>query len=987
MTRRRPRTQLAALAVAAALVSTAGVAAAQTTGPAAVESLDALRPASSRLTLTAASASSWSQSGANVVLLRGGEAGVTITAGEATLTAPDAVVWLVKPPGQARTRVDVVLLGQPGRPATITTPVATRTGPELAADLVLEGSLRFDVPLRQARDEGDSPEFARASPLRPEPAEAVPETAAPDVPQISNGEAPAGAVVPPRVTPVRIVADELTTRTDDEGKLAVLATGGVFLFKRNDDGGLIELRAERAVVFTTLDGLAAAGDFDPASVEQAVSGVYLEGDVRVSYTPADGRGGTSADREQRLEAESAFYDLIDDRATLTRAVLHTSEPALGQPISLRAQTIRQLSVGRYEARSAEVSTSRMAVPDYSLNASRVFVRTGEAGGGRTIFGGDNLTARAFGVPAFYFPLVRGASIDNRLPLRSVGVGQSRNLGLGVETQWGLFETLGATPPKTLDATYSIDYFSERGLAGGINADYRGDLILPGDSPANFFGDLEVYGVDDHGVDDLGGGRRDIPRDGFRGRAFFEHQHFFDDGVSAQLRAGYASDETFIEEWRDRQFENGPPHDLFFNVEQSRGNALLAVTADYDVNNFATVAGALQENVGVQRLPEVGFARFGERLGPAATFTSRNRVGALRFKTFEADLDDYGLGGLEPGLPGYAYTGVTDDFVARGDFRQEVTLPLDVGPLRVVPFLVGRATAYSQDTGGEAALRLLGGVGAHLSTLLTASDDRVYSRLLDVDRLRHVVEPGLSLFASAANVERDELFIYDPGVDGVSDISAAQFSLRQRLQTRRGPPGRKRSVDVVALNVEANYFANEPVEPAGGTSLGIDDASGFRGLYFAGEPEASLARDGLNADALWRVSDTTALVGDAAYNLDADLLATAAAGVVVQRDERVRYSVGGRYLGPADLTLLVGRVGYKLSERYALAASANYDLDERDVRNSRVTIERRFDRFAINVGLYLDRIEDEGGVRVNIYPLGIPGVSTDVLGDFARIGGD
>ena len=92
------------------------------------------------------------------------------------------------------------------------------------------------------------------------------------------------------------------------------------------------------------------------------------------------------------------------------------------------------------------------------------------------------------------------------------------------------------------------------------------------------------------------------------------------------------------------------------------------------------------------------------------------------------------------------------------------------------------------------------------------------------------------------------------------MDAVQFALRQRWQTKRGAPGQHRSVDVFAWNLELNFFDDARPEVVVPTAVGPASAAGFRGLFFASEPEASLARDGINTDALWRISDTTALVG-------------------------------------------------------------------------------------------------------------------------------
>src|ERR1700685_3546360 len=47
------------------------------------------------------------------------------------------------------------------------------------------------------------------------------------------------------------------------------------------------------------------------------------------------------------------------------------------------------------------------------------------------------------------------------------------------------------------------------------------------------------------------------------------------------------------------------------------------------------------------------------------------------------------------------------------------------------------------------------------------------------------------------------------ITGTTDIQASmetlQFGLHQRLQTKRGPAGRRRIIDYVVLDVNANYF--------------------------------------------------------------------------------------------------------------------------------------------------------------------------------------
>ena len=769
----------------------------------------------------------------------------------------------------------------------------------------------------------------------------------------------------------------------------------MFVLRREDDGRLLELRADRAVLFTALPGLdASAADVDPAG---AVRGVYLEGDVRANLL------ATPRGPEQRLRAESAYYDLQTDQATLTRAVLHTRADGFRNlPITVRADLVRQLGDGRYEARSAEVSTTRFATPSYSLNAGRVFVRVEEGSPGerpRTVFGGDNFTLRLFEVPVFYFPIVRGASLDLRLPLRDVDVGASSRLGPFVATRWGLFETLGFEPPRGADATYALNYYGDRGPAGDVRARWGGDFALPlggAERPSLFAGRAVAEGLIDRGETRGPGARLDEEQDGPRGRFDVAHAQFFPaadarGGESLALygRLGLVSDPLYVEEFERNRFQDGEPHDLRLAVSRSRQNERTGLELRLATTEFPTIADHLQENALVERLPELTYARFGDRLGPV-TLTGVSRVGLLSFDVLSDDLDadfnfpgtaapgDPTFGERAAGQPSYGYTGRPERLVARLDTRQEASLPFAVGPVRLAPFAVGRATAYGdspdRDFGGETAeaeggalLRGLAGAGVRAGTAFARVDDSVYSRVLGLDRARHLIEPYGLAFAAATNAGREAVYAYDEGVDGYDGLAAVRAGVRQRWQTYRGPPGFKRSADVVDVDVRATLFADAPDRPVrlaeGPGEVFVDPyagtAGGLRGMLFDDVPEASLPRDTAQARAAWRVTDTTALVGDATYVLDGDegdqALSTAAGGLVVDRYPRLSYSLGGRYVGPLDLTVLDAAAGYQLGDKYRLNARGRIDLEEARFRDAAIFVARDFERATLNLSLFVDRI--------------------------------
>jgi lipopolysaccharide assembly outer membrane protein LptD (OstA) len=243
----------------------------------------------------------------------------------------------------------------------------------------------------------------------------------------------------------------------------------------------------------------------------------------------------------------------------------------------------------------------------------------------------------------------------------------------------------------------------------------------------------------------------------------------------------------------------------------------------------------------------------------------------------------------------------------------------------------------------------------------------------------VIEPEVNVFTSAQTLGREHLLQYDEPIDEINDITAIQVALHQRWQTKRGGPGRWRSVDFFSLNVEANFFNNAPPD----SEL---SPVAFRGLYFSSLPEASVPRNSVNADATWRVSDSTAILADSQYNIDQRTLSTASIGLAVSRDERLSYFVGVRYVDsgefapvsaggdliPKDLhsVVVTGAVNYQITPKYTIGARQSFDFgaDQRVLSN--YSIIRHFDRWYASITFRVDYIGEDSGVFFNVWPEGL-----------------
>ncbi len=777
--------------------------------------------------------------------------------------------------------------------------------------------------------------------------------------------------------PVAFEAANVETVDTNEGTVATVLSGGVILRQRKPNDDLIELRADRVVLFTTLKSLRdVQHSGDTRHGEDLFSGAYLEGDVRIFFTPAVRKDSPG---EQRMEAEQAYYEFATDRAVMTRVVMHSVNPQPQIPVIIRAKKVRQLAQGEYLADKAQLSTSSFAVPSYSINTDKVYVRQDPGATAldtRTVFESKDTTFRLFNTPLFYVPAASGSMTSGDSELRAIGFEDASAFGIGALSEWGLFEVLGYPPPRDLDLTFRADYYADRGPATGLNGTYSGGFVTENTKQAwGFEGAFHSYFVYDRGSDDIG--RYLPPYQGdprIRGEALWEHQHYFPDGWSFQARAGYVSDPTFLEQWFARPFDEQLPHDVSFYLKHQQDTEAFTLLAQFQPNDLVTTSDLYQEQFEVEHLPEVTYHRIGDSVvNDQFTFYSDNTISGLHFQKTRATLAQQGFFPYDlPGQPSLGTTGVTGSTIYRADFREEVDYPINAGQFKVVPYVVGRYTAYSDSPADGGQNRFFGGVGTKITTEFWKVDDSVRSELFDLHRMRHLIEPEINLFTSGTTVSRDNVFIYDEQIDPINDITAAQIALHQRWQTYRGGPGRWRSVDFLTLNVEADLFANKP------SSKDLQPL-GFRGLYYPSMPELSIPRNSINGDLTWRISDNTVLLSDFSQNLDKNRLATASIGLVLRRDEVTDLYVGNRYIADLNSNITTVALDYELSSKYTVNFSQSFDFGTGNNVETSVGVTRKFDAFFAVFRAFHNETTNQNGVGINVYPNGVGyGLNTDAL---------
>ncbi len=947
------------------------------------------QPPSQSLLINAGRAATWQQDQTSVIELLGP---VTVDLDRTHLSADNAIVWLTPSPGGQpdEQTATIALIGH----AVLEQAEVKRSGDRLLVNAEVSGTIRLTAAQRIAADDSNSMLYQEALTLRSGgPASIAPSPAATQ------------PTTSPSTRPVHVGAPILfhgsfQSITTSNGKLALLFSNGVTLSRADRNGGVLDMQADRAVLFTPLTNIKEVqGLGQITAIQQAITAAYLEGDVRISHS---GNGP-----EQRLEASRVYYEFTTDRAYLTNAVIRTRDPKANIPIIVRAQVVRQLSENEYSTKNAELTTSSFAVPSYSMRADKAYIRDIDTGDPRygqlTQFKADDVTLRAYNVPFFYFPELGGEFTQRGMALRGLETESSKIYGFGVRTDWGLLEALGYVPSPDLDMDLRLDYFQDRGPGAGLNVDYGGGFITETTRQAwNFQGTLDSYFLfNDNGTDDLGHHRLDEPPEqSFRGRIRWQHQQFLPGDWQVQLQSGWVSDPNFLEEFFHSEFNDAPPLETSFYAKKQKDSEAFTFLLSLQPNHIVTTADMYQEvrefgpRIGdfpdttndhpfeIERIPELGYHRIGDSLlDDNLTFFSDNTFSGNQFMTGKASLAELGFRepnpskgriAVLPGIPALGTTGTTSNTVYRGDSRQELDWPFSLGQFRLMPYVAGRYTGYSDSPDQAALNRFLAASGIRINTAFWKIDDDVNSDLLDIHRVRHVIEPEVDLFTSAANADRQDVYIYDSNVDAINDVSAANVGLLQRWQTKRGGPGNECSVDFFTLNVGATWYANKP--PAS-----VIPPNDFRGLFFPTEPEASIPRDFVNGEALLRVTDSTAILSDAQWNMDQQNLATASIGLAVRRGERVGYFIGTRYIEDLNSAITTVAFQYELSAKYTLIARESFDFGQNHDVYQSISLQRRFDRFFMLISIYSDEANNNSGISFALYPEGLGrGLSTSAL---------
>jgi hypothetical protein len=753
---------------------------------------------------------------------------------------------------------------------------------------------------------------------------------------------------------------------------SVVADSGVVVqYSDLRSGRVLQLTAQRAVVF-----------LDPVKLTDAASlavenirGMYLEGDV------------IATDGKFTLRGPQIYYDVRNNNAVMLDAVFWTYDEKRQLPLYVRAKSIKQTAADQFVATKATLTNTAMLDPELSIGVSSVTITrrqeateqsplergTPAATVSTTTVQADNVTVRAGGVPIFYWPRYSGDPA--MMPIRDLRVENRSGSGVAVKATFNAYSLLGLKKPADSRFDLMTDYYFERGPALGTrlgwnNPDSRGGLM--------------AYMVPtDTGTDLLKPGTKIDRDDEFRGAIAGDQRWQLDDAWSVFLEGSYISDETFIDAFFEDQGETRREFTNRIRADRTERNTQFSLEGKGTFNDFIANEWLLQsQGYSVSKLPEATYTRQADDLlnethPGLLSYWSEYRVGALQLAFDEIDPAKRGFGstalsqrafGLDPTQSygdRFRALGLSEDTVYRADTRQEVSLNAEIGRVRVQPFVQGRLTAYDNSfeqysPDEDDSTRLQGAAGIRASTSFERIYDGVDSSLLDVHRLRHIIEPNMTVWHSGTTVNSASLPVYDPTVEALADGTIMRFGATQTLQTQRGTPGRWHNTDLVVLNTD---FV---------VSSGNAERTTPIGRIFDYRPEYANPGNYFVGDVVYRITDATALTGSTVFDFDDSQQAMSTAGVIIQHAPEFSTFGDVRFINELDSTYLNMGASYEFTTKYTATIAAAYDLDLGGFQTTDFEIRRKFASMLFGVNLGFNDITGETSFGFVLRPYGTGG---------------
>lgn len=950
--------------------------------------------------MRAAAGCRWNEGGQETWLLHGR---CEIRQGASRATADEAVVWIeLGRYGERRTLATVYLEGNVSLGST---PDGRVSNIGQASWL---GTFYSAAPVEvQVANPGPEPALkpdiygralARRVPL--------PKTEVQPVQFLGTENAPPVEPLPPGTRRIRIgprgdVAPNASWFTNPAGtEGTAVIDGGVQIFVDGLDAlGSIDVQADRVVVWTAAVQPDLQGETEQS--EDTPLEFYLEGDLVF-------RQG-----DRVIYAERMYYNVNERRGIVLDAEILTPVRSYQGMLRLRAAVVQQLGEGRFLAQDAFLTSSRLGQPTYRMQSERIFYEDNERPAFNPFTGqpeidpvtgeplvehnrlatSTNNFLRLGEFPIFYWPVLATDLNDPTYYIKRVQINNDYIFGTQVLADFNAYHLLGLDPIPGTDLTGRLGYLSKRGLAGGASFKYdRTDLF---GIPGGYGGFINAWGLHDSGLDNLGSDRRKLGLEtDNRYRILAQHRQQLPGDWQLSAEFGKISDRNFLEQYFESEYDNLKDQSTGLELKKIYDSSSFSVTADVRLNDF------FMETEWLPRVDHfsLGQSWFGDRL----TWYEHSQVGFGRLRQARPPLppdmeDKFTL------LPGEA--NVEGERLVT---RQEIDLPFDIGPVKLVPYALGELAHWGEDLTGDDLQRAYGQIGLRSSIPFWNAYPEIESPLFNVHGLAHkVVFDAEYLFAESNRdltqlplydnlddndieqfrrrfsfntfggppvpLQVDELFyalrtnlagnVTSPSVEIADDLQELKFGVRQRWQTKRGLPGERRIVDWIVFDTQAVFFPNASRDNFG-SQFGL-----------------------LEYDFRWHLGDKTTLVSNGGFDFFDLGQSIFSAGVFLNRPPRMGFYLGYYSLqGPIDSQLITASASYRFTPKWMGSVTTRIALSGNTNVGQTLALTRIGESFLTTFNFYNNVSQGNVGINFMVEPRFIPGLGSFSVSGNPQVGG-
>jgi hypothetical protein len=509
----------------------------------------------------------------------------------------------------------------------------------------------------------------------------------------------------------------------------------------------------------------------------------------------------------------------------------------------------------------------------------------------------------------------------------------------------------------------------------------------------------------------------------RGRLTFRHnqrflpedeEHLFDE-LRLQLEVSYASDRNFIEEYYKRLFDTGMDQETVAYLIWQHDNQYANLWTEGNLQNWYT---------DTQWLPRGDYYRLGDSLFNGLFNYYTHTVADYGVTHTDVMVNNPNLFAFMPFDPISNTTGT----FATGRFgtSHELDMPINVGNVvRFVPYVQGQAVAWNDQLGGGplghlptgSLGRIWGAAGLRSEFTAWKVYPWVSSDLWNVHGLNNKISLFVDARAAYSNVKlnsiavQDDLddntyeyvrrylaltnftggilpFPYDPRhvllrqtfspITGSTDIQATintvQMGIHQRLQTKRGPIGRRRIVDYMTLDATTTYFPTAARDNFG-TPWG---QAMYNWQWYIGDRTSIVSAGWFE---FFKLVGSTPLSNNLVQGYNPNGLNIITTGISISRPPRSNIYVGYSIIdtGPIKTSAANVAISYWLSPKWYGTYSTSYDFGDAILLASMFSFTRIGADYLTTIGLSVDP------QRLNAFNFGVtimPRISPGIGGGSA-----